>query len=251
MLIKITEKCCMGCSHCMDDAKSDLENHMSFETFKKAVAFSLKYDNSIIISGGEPTEHPEFWGFLSYLADVIGKGIITICTNGMNLSDKDIEKVDALQRKCHGEILWQVSTIKPYYPKHIDTDLEIFKREDFFIARKLEVLQNRGRATEHKNWIFNSKCPQCFNIRSIMRSTKDFQTTIHSLRTFMKFCTPAIAYDGSIKLGESRLCPSVAHIDDSESEIANKLLNFTCKCPECWEILNKMSAEYRAAIGEK
>ena len=57
MLIKITRKCRMGCSHCLDDAKP-VEEYMSFDVFKRVIEFISEHPyTQIIISGGEPTEH--------------------------------------------------------------------------------------------------------------------------------------------------------------------------------------------------
>ncbi len=251
MLVSITEKCRMGCSHCMDDARADSEKHMTMDMFKKAVDFNFKYDRTITITGGEPTENPLFWEMMEVLADKMASNhIASIVTNGMNFSNDDIDKVIALRNKCKGKILYQVSSIRPYYPIHIDERLDIFKLDDFFIAKKLEKLEPRGRAAQHKNWIFNAKAPQCFNFRSFIRSTHDFRTTIISLRAFHSFCTPQIAYDGGIKCGESTLCPSVAHIDEDINVITNKLACFTCSCPDCHMLLDKLDIKYRKAIGE-
>ena len=55
-----------------------------------------------------------------------------------------------------------------------------------------------------------------------------------------KNCTPAIAPNGDIKLGESALCPPVASIYDEEKVILNKMKNFHCKqCTIAWEKLKK------------
>ena len=251
MLISITEKCRMGCTHCMDDAKPDCDRFMTEETFRKALDFNLKYDKSITITGGEPTEHPQFWEFMSIVADKLQYNqVASVTTNGMNLSDDDIPKIIKLRDKCKGKIYYQVSSIKPYYPIFIDLDQKIFKMPDFFIARKLEKLESRGRAAQHKNWIFNAKAPQCFNIRSTVRSLQSLNRAIAMLRTGGKFCTPQIAYDGSIKVGESTLCPAVAHIDDTEKEIVQKISNYTCNCKDCQELLQKLPLQYRYAIGE-
>ena len=63
-----------------------------------------------------------------------------------------------------------------------------------------------------------------------------------------KFCTPQIGYDGSIKVGESTLCPPVSHIDKSIDEIEKDIINF--KCSGCKEINDKLPDIYRQAIGE-
>ena len=53
MMIKITEKCSMGCTHCMNDA-SKSGKHMSFDVFKDVIAFQKKYGTSFVILRGMP-----------------------------------------------------------------------------------------------------------------------------------------------------------------------------------------------------
>ena len=248
MLISITDKCRMGCSHCMDDARADSTNFMTRQMFEKAIDFNLKYDASITITGGEPTEHPQFWDFMKILSKRMTKdNICSITSNGMNLSDADIDRIIEL-RKSKGEFLWQISSIPPYYPIKIDTNQNVFKLPEFVVARELQKLDPIGRAKLHPEWNFNAKAPQCFNFRSIIRSTHDFYLTIVMQRARLRFCTPQIGYDGSIKVGESTLCPAVANIFDSEKEIVDKICNF--KCDGCREVLNKLPQNYRNAIGE-
>lgn len=251
MLISITEKCRMGCSHCMDDARADSEKHMSMETFKKALEFNFKYDQSIIITGGEPTENPLFWDMMNELADYMhSSNFCVVMTNGMNLSNDDIPKIIALREKTKGTITWQVSSIRPYYPIHIDERLDIFKLSDFHICKKIEKLSPMGRAAQHQNWIFTSKAPGCFNFRSIVRSTLDLTKSVHLLRKGLYFCTPQISFDGKIKVGESTLCPAVASIYDDEKEIVKKIYSFTCNNKSCQEMLDKLPSKFKAAIGE-
>lgn len=242
----------MGCSHCMEDAKADNENFMTFDMFKKVVDFNFRYDFTITISGAEPTEHPQFWEFMDYLAEKMNDlQFATVVTNGMNLSDDDIPKVKAIRKKCKGEFLWQVTSVKAYYPIQIDLDQRIFKLKEFSVTTELQKLNKRGRAVNHPEWKFNSKAPQCFNFRSTLRSTNDFSSTIAFLRGRGYFCTPKISYEGYIKCGESNLCPNVAHIDEPMSIILKKLHDFTCDNKYCWEVLNRLPVLYRNAIGEK
>ena len=74
MLLKLTEKCSMGCSHCMNSATENGE-HMSLDTFKDAIDFIIRNNayHSIFISGGEPTEHPMFPFFMGYLLGELTK----------------------------------------------------------------------------------------------------------------------------------------------------------------------------------
>lgn len=249
MLLSITEKCRMGCSHCMDDARADCDKFMTRKMFKRAVDFNFTYDPTLTITGGEPTEHPQFWELLKIVADRMNtKQVCSITTNGMNLSDADIDRIVEL-RKSKGTFLWQVSAIPLYYPIKIDLNQNVFKLPDFTIATEIEKLVPRGRAADHKDWNFNAKAPQCFNLRSFIHSTKNLPMSIVSLRSRGKFCTPQIAYDGSVKVGESTLCPAVAHINDSENEIVRKICNF--RCSGCDILLKKLPDNYRHAIGEE
>lgn len=250
MLISITEKCRMGCSHCIDDARSDSNKFMDRETFEKAIDFNLKYDNSITITGGEPTEHPQFWEYMDYISHKIeskNNFVVSILTNGMNLSDADIPKIEQLNKMGH--FLFQVSSIKPYYPIAIDLNQKVFHLPNVFISSKLEILQPMGRAKTLKKSSITAKAPNCFNTRSVMRGQKDFHKSIIYLRSIGRFCCPQISYDGHIKVGESTLCPAVAHINDSEKEIISKICAF--KCDGCKELLQGLPPLYRHAIGEQ
>ena len=106
MLIHITEKCSMGCPHCMDDAMPDGQ-HMPFSVFEKAVDFVIRNNiyHGIIITGGEPTENPEFPMLMGYLIATLAKknlqSIITVTTNGMWLLE-DSENVKVAKTMVQG-----------------------------------------------------------------------------------------------------------------------------------------------------
>ena len=54
MMIKITEKCSMGCIHCMNNATPN-GKHMDFDIFQRVVSFQKQYGGPFcIITGGEP-----------------------------------------------------------------------------------------------------------------------------------------------------------------------------------------------------
>lgn len=67
MLFCITNKCSMGCPHCMSDCKPegqllDKNDLMPFINF-----FNFMRFRTLLISSGEPTEHPDF----SYIVETI------------------------------------------------------------------------------------------------------------------------------------------------------------------------------------
>jgi len=251
MLLSITEKCRMGCTHCMDDAKADCDKFITDSMFKKAVEFNYKYDKTLTVTGGEPTEHPDFWKLMYLLAHKMKSNeVATVVTNGMNLDNNDIIKINDLNMICKGHILWQVTSVPEYYPYKIDLSKEIFHLKTFTIANEIEALYPIGRAKNHPEWDFSKvKATKCFNIRSLIRSTGDFAFSIRQLREIFKFCTPQISYDGHIKLGESTLCPNVAHIEDDEMTIIMRCCSFKCK--GCKEIVDRLPQKYKNAIGEE
>lgn len=86
MLIQITNKCHEGCAHCMHCSNPNGE-HMSEATFKNALRFGQFLGASAyIITGGEPTEHPQFSEFCQYLDRFVKQsktpGGFTVTSNG-------------------------------------------------------------------------------------------------------------------------------------------------------------------------
>lgn len=252
MLVSITNKCRMGCSHCMDDARADSEEFMTLEMFKKAIAFNFKYDFSLTITGGEPTEHPLFWDFMDIVADYASKtNVVSVISNGMNFSNEDIPKIRKLNQKSKATICWQITSDSRYYPIKIDLSQKVFRKCGFFVCEHIEKLDPMGRALNHPEWNFTQIAPHCFNFRSIVRTNgkeKGFAESVLMLRDMQKFCTPQISFDGMLKLGESTLCPAVCSIEESEKEIVSRIIDF--RCSKCNRVLDKLPDAYKKAIGE-
>ena len=74
MLLKITEKCSLGCKHCLNNSNNN-GKHVDFNTLKLVMNFLEDNDlmNYIIITGGEPTEHPDFYKFVEYIVNRVEK----------------------------------------------------------------------------------------------------------------------------------------------------------------------------------
>lgn len=238
MLIHITEKCSMGCSHCMDDARID-GMHMPFDVFEKAVDFVIRNNiyHGIIITGGEPTEHPGFPMLMGYLIATLAKknlqSIITVTTNGMWLLE-DIENAKVAKTMVQGvngvEVFFQVSTDTRYYPKKLDTTKRLWREKGFVLCTDcVEAIYPQGRALANK-MEYKAIGSKCFNIRAVSKQlpAPTLNSIIMELAKHGKFCTPAIRIDGSIGLGESRLCPACASIYDTEQDIIHKIQEFRC-----------------------
>jgi len=95
MYVQITTRCNMSCAHCcnFDTAPED----MSFETFSLALDRWFKPGTKVVIGGGEPTIHPEFWKILSYSMSI---GIPWLATNGAKTEDALVLAGLAKRGKC-------------------------------------------------------------------------------------------------------------------------------------------------------
>ena len=251
MMIKITEHCSMGCTHCMNNATPN-NKHMDFDTFKKAIDFQRKYGGPfVLITGGEPTEHPEFERFLGYALTYLksfNNVLITVTTNGIWLQNHK-RFVHDLQYYYGNAIMFQVTSDKRYYPTLIDLSLPVFNYDNVVVCDEIEHIYPQGRAIDN-NLEWESKCSKCFNVRAITNQVeiKDLSTIIGIMALKAKFCTPHISIDGHIKLGESDLCPNCSHIDKTHDEIINDILNF--RCDKCNIINSKLPENYKKLIGE-
>lgn len=251
MMIKITEKCSMGCPHCMNDSKP-IDKHMDKETFIKVIDFFNQYGGAtVVISGGEPTEHPQFLDFINtFMALTRPYIIVMIATNGIWMQTHKDEIFKLLDEYSH-RLMFQVTTVDEYYPVKIDTSLPVFKHENVFVCTKIERMYPQGRAlTNHLEYV-PPKGPKCANIRLVTHQVgmKSIRNIIAILLVKGGFvCTPHITVNGEIKLGESDLCPVCSNISKTEEEIINDILNF--KCNDCKEALNNLPLQAKNILGE-
>lgn len=247
MLIKITESCSMGCSHCMNDAKP-CDRHMTLETANSVMDFIITNDmcHHMLITGGEPTEHPQFMDVMKTIINRLNeskrKMIITITTNGVWCETHYDEVKELLDMNSSNLFIsFQVSNDSRYYPKRLDLNNPVFKLDKMVMCIDEDCVQQiypQGRARNFKDW--NAKCSKCFNTRSVTKQLFVKQSDVTNiqypllkdvigyLESHNKFCTPAIHYDGGIGLGESDLCPCVATIFDDNVTISKNILKFDC-----------------------
>ena len=256
MLIKITDKCSMGCTHCLSDCKPD-GKHMSFETFQKAITFNFdRAGNSpILISGGEPTEHPDFEKFLGYV--IMYKKLqesaqskrfppITITTNGLWLVQHMHFLTTLARNVSSNDVMFQVVVDDRYYPIHVSEDL-LAPFNIVVIGHEVPAIYPQGRALQN-NIPWERKSSNCFNVRAIAKQmgypTLEKIITMQNLRGHM--CTPHIDIDGNIKLGESRLCAVCSNIFKTDEEIVNDIINF--QCHQCDFINDNLPPMYKQFV---
>lgn len=254
MMLKITERCTMGCPHCMNDAKPDGLD-MTTVVLMDILFFLQKNKlagTHLIISGGEPTEHKKFDRIMELILEFNKRfkcfNVITITTNG-EVIQNDPERFSnhiKYAKECGVNLIFQVSADVRYYPRRIQTHKRIFREEGFILVDNcVEQIYPQGRALDN-NIPWKSKCSKCFNVRSLSHQLPESATLSdieHELLIRAKFCTPHIAVNGDIKLGESDLCPTCASIYDDMDTIMEKIRGF--KCDKCDHINKNLPEIYK------
>lgn len=250
MMIKLTTKCSMGCSHCISNCTKDGKD-MDFETFQRVLDFQKELGllmNVLLISGGEPTEHEKFVQFIGYLITRMYQDLddlnVLITTNGLWLSN-NMYFVDNVYKAIGDRIKFQVVIDDRYYPIHVDE--KKLSHPSIKICNGVLSIYPQGRALTNKI-PSNRKSPQCFNVRAISKQLENptFRDIIRFQLVRGYQCTPHIDSDGSIKLGESSLCPPCSNIYKPMQEILNDIINF--KCHQCDFLVNELGEEYKKFI---
>ena len=177
--INLTYECNSNCRFCA--ANHEIAGNIGRITYDELQSICNKWDfnmnDEIILSGGEPTIHPEFWDIIEMLQK--RKCKICILTNGRQLINNDFSNRlshSHISRICvpiHGpeEIHDSITRVKGSFRQTI-TGLEAFNRIKGNIHLELKfVICN-------KNYLSISEIIEqiiCVNPNSIMMSTL-FQT---------------------------------------------------------------------------
>ncbi len=240
MLIRITDYCTMGCSHCMINA-GESGAHMDMDTFKKALEFTKLYDILFFLSGGEPTSHPQFIDMLEIIRKVdLPFFEVLIISNGMFLEDKTYT-----DKILDFGLPIQITNDDRFYPKKV----KIINHPLLTYENRIRQVSPFGRAIENKLEI-TQKYPGCFNLRSVALCSNTFREIIMFMRTVVnKYCSPSISTDGSIAVGETPFCESIGTVNSTDEELVNNIKSMSCnKCglyknltneyAEQWEMFN-------------
>lgn len=243
MLIQITNRCHEGCAHCMHCSNPNGE-HMSEATFKNALRFGQFLGASAyVISGGEPTEHPQFLEFCQYIDRFLRQsksvGAFTITSNGTWFPERTEEMIKLA--KLQSYVGMQVYTNPKWYkdaafiiehikelsaiPKVIVTTDEIRSMQDLGRAKTNEQAQKEIAANSHHM--------SCLNGHLLFKQTSPTRKLTGLDHTPGVMCKPYIDYKGNVHLSESCLCPSFGNVnDDYMVDIFNNLREAKpcCQC---------------------
>lgn len=256
MLIKITNYCSMGCSHCMEDSTVKGE-HMTRETFGQALEATLRIEAqwlamgmplTLMLSGGECTEHPDV---VDFVQAALGTGaLVVLLSNGMFLANDELR--ESLLRPEWKRVLFQVTHDPRFYP----TAPPEWKDPRITYIPALTGLITLGRAARSKKALHQGVpvkgAPSSFNLRSVTRSLGSIEAAVaqirlHAVRGKNGWCTPAISADGDITAGETNACFVIGNVHSSTRELTRALINMQCN--RCGLVTN-LTQQQKRAIGE-
>ena len=211
---------------------------MSLQVYQDTLAFvEAQGVPLILMSGGEPTDHPEVLEFLRY-AKALEMSTLLL-SNGEFLRKWDPAKVEELLELVHRV---QVTNDPAYYPRHV---LPVAHWKVLW-ETQLRQVSPHGRAPKYQIRT-NRRAPECFNMRSLVRQLGSFHAARLMLLGSGQMCTPSINVDGSISAGEVPECSKIGHVTD---DIATIELNLrTLKCPRCG-LVNNLEQREKHAVGE-
>lgn len=246
MVIVLTYKCNLLCPHCIFSCDKN-GGHMSMGTLKKAINFFLESGSKYLqISGGEPTEHPNFFRLMPKILDQTKSKEVNLLSNGKFLYDKQRSKRLAnLQKKYRFMI--QVTSVKNLYQDHdavVDKyhqRYKLFKKELIYLVERITGIDGLGRAKgkdfSYLGPLYKRQYPTCINQFGIakhpnIKTLKQLFNIIESNTQYNK-CKPLIAPTGRINPGEYNKCISPGNVKDINCGKYLKFLKNNKACGEC------------------
>ena len=226
---------------------------MTFETFQKALQFAQRVEqtvkdipgcNMILLSGGEPTEHPQIVEFIEAVR-ASGRRPLLL-TNGMWLEDTGLR--DRILSPEFPDLLVQVTNDPRFYPQQPPKVED--KRITYVGALRGLIPLGRFAGKTHPE-LPTKSAPSCFNLRSLTRGTGDFDRAVAMLRVkgltgFSGMCTPSVSPDGSVVAGESRLCHKIGDVNTLSAVLTLNILRMG-SCDRCG-LESPLQGQFREAI---
>lgn len=268
----------MGCPHCLQDSQPNSQ-HMADEVFRKALAFgewsgNIRYN----ISGGEPTEHPNFAGLMEILFEQLDAQakpdhiftmmtghtvpVFTLLSNGDWFADEKQTKYIVEKVLCNNHLeCLQICSIDGLY-KNYDfindntAKLEWLSPKVYVYTAGIKAMDDLGRARKAPDFVRrqvenNKHFMSCLNCSLVSKQVNDIRILMNTLFLHDQSCKPLIDWKGDVHLSESHLCPSVGNVmKDSFDEIWQRMRNFK-PCGRCLQYKRFMESDEPKIIQAK
>ena len=267
MPLNITNRCMMLCQHCQSKCEPEGID-ISMKTLDEIIQFinnpELQF-RVVLISGGDPTEHPRLFDILDRLYDTCAvdsmgrERCFTLATNGMFLNkNKDAEdyKVvkDYIDRLLSYKDLYIQITADPRFYKIPlnERNLKYLQKKGrklVLVEHSLNTLGDYGRARHGEMpEMTKRQYPHCFNARSmIVRSGLTFPMVVERFETKMdKYCAIGVDMLGNIRISESLTCPHIGTVRTPFQKLTEAVR--TMDCQGCSHT-KQLTPLYRNAIG--
>lgn len=252
MLIKVTNRCSRGCSHCMEDSVPRAP-HMDVATFDAALKFTLDIEglahqagyDLVLLSGGECTEHPEI---VQLIRMVYSAGLRPLLiSNGMWL--KDVALSEAIL-SSFPDLMVQITYDPRFYPGEPPPRIND-PRLVYIDSLTLTIPLGRFAGKHHAE-LPTRRSPTSFNFRSAVRAFGDARKALLYLRTrtaagMSGHCAPSITHEGAFVAGETRLCYKLGSVYLPVEMITRAALEMR-DCNRCG-LESGLDPEQRSAIG--
>lgn len=260
MIICITDKCGMGCNHCLSSCDSNGQ-HMTMEVFEHALSYAERAcitAGAVLISGGEPFEHPQIKEILERAVKTKRTLIITVATNGTKLiDDKFLYNWYKGFLSRNPRVYTQVTNVPKYYPRELTLNERYWLsklKNCIIVTEESEVpLYPQGRALEnYPADEYRTRGPKCMDTILMALQTNvrtDYELIHQMIIKLHKFCVPRINIDGSIAIGESRLCPTIGTLDDTPEKRLDAIRRWSCRgCKEAFCVMANRTPEVLAVL---
>lgn len=233
MLIRITNRCDARCRHCFIEGAGPDGKHMDRPTFEAALGFARALrEPLVLLSGGEPTNHPELELFVAMAKRAAPETVIA--SNGMfALEERRRREVFAL---LSDEVTLQVTCDPRYYKRNLGLVQHIFEAPHVEFRGGIDVLQ-RCRRSDEARLVPTKRRPSCANLRMGVRQVGSLPGALAMVRFELMrrgsavalVCTPSVDVDGTIRAGETDTCAAVGNVVlDDMARIEQYLLEADC-----------------------
>lgn len=254
MLVQITNHCNNNCRHCLQGSSDYNDTDMSEELFDNVLLLHKKLGcKTMVISGGEPTLHPEWRTFVHKACAEIPAVVLATNGNWLLKSPKDEPLFFPVLRgmlTMHQNLLIQVSNVQKFYPKHneIRSAFDEFKHQcEITISKKtadrlqfadeIEAIVSLGRAACDDECLkmaaSNKRKMTSCSAAALVSAQTDLPTTIKVLEGQLKLCHPLIDYAGRMHWSESCGCPYFFTIPE-HLKVDDAMVNDICEAAHNW-----------------
>lgn len=239
MTIRITNKCNLYCTHCMQQSGPKENEFMSLETFENTLEFMNMTSTKVInISGGEATLHPQLIEFLKK-ALKYNKAVVLLSNGTFLIDNPELRhNIFCLMLK-HKNLMLQITNVKNVYNTHITKTEFTNTLKPLVIYKKVKdriVFENHfangivpiGRALDNVSKFtteelrLDSKSPRCFNLYNTLQHFHgDLVKTISYVKDNSKtsLCIPLIKENGDVMFGEyGNICSVVWNVNNIRKE---------------------------------